>query len=66
MKRYQIILGAVGFLAVLGLAGTGDMQEAQAQERVYTDMVCKGYWPDYEGRKPKCQESNSQTIKSEK
>jgi len=38
----------------LGLAGKGDLQEAQDQAAFYDEMVCKGAWPDYEGRKPKC------------
>lgn len=63
MKRYKVILGAVGFLAVLGLVGTGDVHEAEAQARFYDKMVCEGHWPDYEGRKPQCQKSSLQTIR---
>lgn len=47
---------AIGLLIViaLGIAGNGDIEEAEVQAKVYTDMVCKGNWPDYENRKPKC------------
>ena len=58
MKRYQVILGVIAFFLALGLAGSGDIQEAEAQAAVYEKMVCAGHWPDYEGRKPKCQKSN--------
>jgi hypothetical protein len=55
MKRYQVILGACAFFLALGLVGSMDVAEAEAQAKVYNEMVCKGHWPDYEGRKPKCQ-----------
>ena len=47
---------AIGLLIViaLGIAGNGDIEEAEVQDKVYTDMVCNGHWPDYENRKPKC------------
>lgn len=43
----------LAFLA-LGIAGEGDYQEAKHQAEFYDEMVCKGLWPDYEGRKPQC------------
>ena len=55
MKRYQIIILALAFVGALGVAGNGDIEEAEAQAKVYENMVCAGHWPDYEGRKPKCQ-----------
>ena len=48
------ILLALTFLIGLGIAGTGDIEAEQDSARMYTEMVCKGHWPDYEGRKPKC------------
>jgi len=54
MKRYQVILGACAFFLALGLVGSMDVAEAEAQAKVYEKMVCAGHWPDYEGRKPKC------------
>lgn len=54
MKRYQVILCACAFFLALGLVGSMDVAEAEAQAKVYERMVCKGHWPDYENRKPKC------------
>ena len=55
MEKLTFIIMAILFaLLALGIAGTGDLQEAQDQARVYNEMVCAGHWPDYEGRKPKC------------
>jgi len=54
MKRYQIILGACAFFLALGLVGSMDVAEAEAQAKFYERMVCEGHWPDYESRKPKC------------
>jgi hypothetical protein len=42
------------FILGLGLAGKGDLQEAQDQASFYDEMVCKGAWPDYENRRPSC------------
>jgi hypothetical protein len=28
--------------------------EAQMEAEHYTDMVCNGYWPDYDEREPDC------------
>ena len=54
MKRYQIILGACAFFLALGLVGSMDVAEAEAQAKFYERMVCEGHWPDYENRKPIC------------
>jgi hypothetical protein len=54
-KRLTLIIMALLFvLLVLGIAGTGDIEAEQDSARLYTEMVCKGSWPDYEGRKPQC------------
>jgi hypothetical protein len=56
MEKLTFIIMALLFaLLALGIAGTGDLQEAQDQARVYNEMVCAGHWPDYENRKPTCQ-----------
>ena len=50
-KEKQIFTGlflALGFLIALGIAGNGDLEEAETQ------MVCAGHWPDYENRNPDC------------
>lgn len=49
-----IIMASLFVLLALGIAGTGDIEAEETQARVYTEMVCKGHWPDYEGRKPSC------------
>jgi hypothetical protein len=49
-----IIMALVFVVFALGIAGKGDLQEAQDQAAFYDEMVCKGHWPDYEGRKPSC------------
>lgn len=54
MKRYQIIILALVFIGALGFAGNGDLEEAKTQAKVYNQMVCAGHWPDYENRKPRC------------
>lgn len=58
MKRYKIILGAAGFLFILGLVGTEDLKEEEQQAQLYNEMVCKGLWGDYENRKPNCKQWN--------
>jgi hypothetical protein len=49
-----LLMGLLFALLVLGIAGEGDYHEAQDQAELYDEMVCKGLWGDYEGRKPKC------------
>lgn len=34
---------------LLGLVGTMDYQDAQADQDEYCDMVASGAWPDYRG-----------------
>jgi hypothetical protein len=47
----------LAFFLALGLAGSGDVKEQEKIAEVYTEMVCKGHWPDYENRKPVCKKS---------
>jgi hypothetical protein len=49
-----LIAMLIALLVGLGVAGNGDLEEAEKQAKVYNDMVCAGHWPDYENRKPKC------------
>lgn len=49
-----IVAMLIALLVGLGIAGNGDLEEAQTQERVYKEMVCKKAWPDYKGLKPEC------------
>lgn len=41
-------------LLAYGIVGTMDYEDAIAADQHYTDMVCAGYWPDYEDRRPDC------------
>ena len=55
VQQLTLILMALLFvLLALGIAGTGDIEAEEDSARLYTEMVCKGHWPDYEGRKPSC------------
>jgi len=49
-----IIMASLFVLLALGIAGSGDIEAEETQARVYTEMVCKGHWPDYEQRRPLC------------
>jgi hypothetical protein len=54
-KRLTAIFMALLFaLLALGIAGTGDIEAEEDSARLYTEMVCKGHWPDYEQRRPSC------------
>jgi len=54
-REFCIGLALLAFV-LLTLAAIGDMdyEDAKAEEAHYNDMVCHGYWPDYEQRRPKC------------
>ena len=47
-------MASLFLLLALGIAGNGDIEAEQDSARLYTEMVCKGSWPDYENRKPTC------------
>ena len=48
-------LFAILFTA-LGVAGQGDYEDAVQASDHYNYMVCEGLWPDYEDRKPTCED----------
>jgi hypothetical protein len=55
--RLERIYTAMAFSAAiigLGIAGMWDYEDAVDQDAEYRMMVCAGYWPDYEDRKPDC------------
>ena len=55
VQQLTLILMALLFvLLALGIAGNGDIEAEEDSARLYTEMVCKGSWPDYENRKPTC------------
>ncbi len=47
-------LAMLGIVLVLGFVGKWDYEDAKAQDQHYTNMVCEGYWPDYDNREPEC------------
>ena len=58
LKRYQVILGLLGLVIVMGIVGQSDFEEAERQEAEYCEMVklwkqTKGQagWPAYNGEK---------------
>lgn len=56
-KRLDRLYTAMAFSAViiaLGIAGIWDYEDAVQTDAEYKMMVCAGYWPDYEDRKPDC------------
>jgi hypothetical protein len=55
VERLTFIIMALLFaLLALGIAGNGDIEAEEDSARLYTEMVCKGHWPDYEQRRPSC------------
>lgn len=55
VQRLTLIIMALLFaLLALGIAGNGDIEAEEDSAKVYTEMVCKGHWPDYEQRRPSC------------
>ena len=44
-------------LLAYGIVGTMDYEDAVAADRHYAEMVCAGYWPDYDDRRPDCRPS---------
>lgn len=57
-RRTAERLKAAGLIALFflayGIVGTMDYEDAVEADHLYTEMVCDGVWPDYEGRKPDC------------
>lgn len=58
IKRYHVILAAIGLLIAMGIVGQSDLEEAERQQAEYCEMVklwkqTKGQagWPAYNGEK---------------
>lgn len=56
IKRYQVILAAIGLIAAMSFVGQSDLDEAKRQQAEYCEMVklwkqTKGQagWPAYNG-----------------
>jgi hypothetical protein len=54
MVHIKIALGLVAFVAVFGLVGAMDYEDAVQAETRYNTMVCDGLWPDYKNLNPEC------------
>ena len=48
------VLVAAVFLAVFGLEGSMDYQDAVAEAEHYEEMVCNGHWPNYKTIEVNC------------
>lgn len=46
---------ALMFLIAVGFVGSGDYEDALAEEAHYTNMVCAGHWPDYKNLGISCE-----------
>ncbi len=58
IKRYQVILAFIAFIALAGIVGQSDFEEEQRQQDEYCDMVKlwkeskgKAGWPAYDGER---------------
>ena len=47
--EHWIALAVVTLVAALGLAGNGDLEEAERAQTEYCENVESGAWPDYQG-----------------
>jgi hypothetical protein len=57
LKRYQVILAAIGLIIAMGIVGQSDYEDEQAQAEQYCEMVklwkqTNGQqgWPAYNGQ----------------
>ena len=48
------ILSALTLFACLAAVGSMDFKDEQKLADHYSEMVCQGFWPDYEQRQPDC------------
>jgi len=50
------LLGWIVAIVIFGalVATDNSYEEAKIEAEHYTDMVCNGYWPDYERLNPDC------------
>lgn len=53
-KTITTAAAIAALLLAYGIVGTADYEDAIAADQHYTEMVCAGYWPDYEDRRPDC------------
>lgn len=49
MQKLQTVAVIVAVLALLGIVGRMDADDAQLDADHYCEMVKAGHWPDYQG-----------------
>lgn len=54
-KRFAVAIGFVLIYSIIKI-GAMDYEDARGAEQHYNEMVCAGYWPDYDNRQPDCGE----------
>ena len=54
IERLKPLAAAILLVILYGIVGQSDYDDAVAMDEHYAEMVCAGYWPDYEARKPNC------------
>lgn len=57
MNNITTAAAIAALLLAYGIVGTMDYEDAVEADRRYAEMVCAGYWPDYEDRRPDCSDS---------
>ena len=57
VKHIATAAAIATLLLAYGIVGTMDYEDAVAADRHYAEMVCAGYWPDYDDRRPDCRPS---------
>jgi hypothetical protein len=62
MKDFPTYAALVGVFLCLGFVGSLDVEDAEASARHYSEMVCAGHWPDYENRRPNCEQLNREGM----
>jgi len=53
-KTLTTAAALAALLLAYGIVCTSDFEDAVAADQHYREMVCAGYWPDYDDRKPDC------------
>lgn len=61
MNTITTAAAIAALLLAFGIVGAMDYEDAVAADQHYNEMVCAGYWPDYEDRRPDCSSSHATT-----
>lgn len=69
MKQWLIntqaatVVMVVLLIILLAAIGDSDYQDALDQEAYYSEMVCKGLWPDYKNLGVECEDINGADVR---